>query len=220
MILYKLLFRIAIIGFLSISIFSDEDTKKEEKEDGLEAFLNDLTHFPGLIDVYRNDDDGKVYFLLKKNQLEKEFIYFAHILDGIVEAGTWRGNYLDNGIIKFVKYFDQIRIDRVNTAYVFDETNPLSKSKNANISNSLIDSLKIEKTSEAEDTFLIDVTSLLLSENLSKITAAPYKENPKDDFKIGSISKNKSSINSVFNYPENTDFEVNFVFSNSFYTHC
>ena len=215
MILYKLLFRIAIIGFLSISIFSDEDIKKEEKEDGLEAFLNDLTHFPGLIDVYRNDDDGKVYFLLKKNQLEKEFIYFAHILDGIVEAGTWRGNYLDNGIIKFVKYFDQIRIDRVNTAYVFDETNPLSKSKNANISNSLIDSLKIEKTSESEDTFLIDVTSLLLSENLSKITVAPYKENPKDDFKIGSISKNKSSINSVLNYPENTDFEINFVFSNS-----
>tara|TARA_B100000965_G_scaffold398390_1_gene416443 strand:+ start:564 stop:3041 length:2478 start_codon:yes stop_codon:yes gene_type:complete len=215
MILYNLLFRIAIIGFLSISIFADEDIKKDEKEDGLEAFLKDLTHFPGLIDVYRNDDDGKVYFLLKKNQLKKEFIYFAHILDGIVEAGTWRGNYLDNGIIKFVKYFDQIRIDRVNTAYVFDETNPLSKSNNANISNSLIDSLKIEKISESEDKFLIDVTSLLLSENLSKITVAPYKENPKDDFKIGSISKNKSSINSVLNYPENTDFEINFVFSNS-----
>ena len=215
MILYKILFRIALIGFLSISIFTDEDNKKEEKDDGLEAFLEDLTHFEGLIDVYRNDDNGKVYFLIKKDQLEKEFIYFAHILDGIVEAGTWRGNYLDNGIIKFIKYFDQIRIDRVNTAYVFDETNPLSKSKNANISNSLIDSLKIEKTSEKEDKFLIEVTSLLLSENLSKITVAPYKEDPKESFKIGSISKNKSSINAVLNYPENTDFEINFVFSNA-----
>ena len=215
MILYKLLFRIALIGFLSISIFTEEDIKKEEKDDGLEVFLEDLTHFEGLIDVYRNDDDGKVYFLIKKEQLEKEFIYFAHILDGIVEAGTWRGNYLDNGIIKFIKYFDQIRIDRVNTAYVFDETNPLSKSKNANISNSLIDSLKIEKTSETKDKFLIEVTSLLLSENLSKITVAPYKEDPKESFKIGSISKNKSSINAVLNYPENTDFEINFVFSNA-----
>ena len=215
MILYKILFRIVLIGFLSISIFTEEDNKKEEKDDGLEAFLEDLTHFEGLIDVYRNDDDGKVYFLIKKEQLEKEFIYFAHILDGIVEAGTWRGNYLDNGIIKFIKYFDQIRIDRVNTAYVFDETNPLSKSKNANISNSLIDSLKIEKTSETEDKFLIEVTSLLLSENLSKITVAPYKEDPKESFKIGSISKNKSSINAVLNYPENTDFEINFVFSNA-----
>ena len=214
MILYNFLFRIALIGFLSISIFADEDNKKEDKDDGLESFLEDLVHFPGLIDVYRNDDDGKVYFLIKKDQFEKEFIYFAHILDGIVEAGTWRGNYLDNGIIKFNKYFDQIRIDRVNTAYVFDEKNPLSKSKNANISNSLIDSLKIEKTSKSEDKFLIDVTSLLLSESLSKITVAPNKEEPKDSFRIGSISRSKSSINKVLNFPENTDFEINFVFSN------
>lgn len=214
MILYNLLFRIALIGFLSISIFADDDNKKEDKDDGLKSFLEDLVHFPGLIDVYRNDDNGKVYFLIKKNQLEKEFIYFAHILDGIVEAGTWRGNYLDNGIIKFKKYFDQIRIDRVNTAYVFDETSPLSKSKNANISNSLIDSLKIEKTSESEDKFLIDVTSLLLSESLSKITIAQKKEEPKDSFRIGSISRSKSSINQVLNFPENTDFEINFVFSN------
>ena len=214
MILYNFLFRIALIGFLSISIFADEDNKKEDKDDGLESFLEDLVHFPGLIDVYRNDDDGKVYFLIKKDQFEKEFIYFAHILDGIVEAGTWRGNYLDNGIIKFNKYFDQIRIDRVNTAYVFDEENPLSKSKNANISNSLIDSLKIEKTSKSEDKFLIDVTSLLLSESLSKITVAPNKEEPKDSFRLGSISRSKSSINKVLNFPENTDFEINFVFSN------
>ena len=214
MILYNLLIRIVFIGFLSISIYADKDIKEEEKDNDLEVFLEDLSHFPGLIDVYRNDDDGKVYFLIKKEQLEKEFIYFAHILDGIVEAGTWRGSYLDNGIIKFIKYYDQIRIDRVNTAYLFNEDNPLSKTNNANISNSLIDSLKIEKTSELKDKFLIDITSLLLSENLSKITTVNYKESPKDSFKIGSISRSKSSINEVLNYPENTDFEINFVFSN------
>ena len=216
MIIFKLLFRIILIGFLSTSIFSDKDAKAEKsKEDSLEAFLEDLIHFPGLLDTYRNDEDGKIYLLIKKDQLDKEFIYFAHILDGIVEAGTWRGNYLDNGIIKFIKYFDQIRIDRVNTAYVFDENNPLSKTNNANISNSLIDSIKINKTSESKDKFLIEVTSLLLSENLSKITVASYKEDAKDGFKIGSISKNKSSIDKILNYPKNTDFEINYVFSNS-----
>ena len=216
MIIFNLLFRIVLIGFLSTSIFSDKDIKEENsEEDTLKAFLEDLTHYPGLIDTYRNDKDGKIYLLIKENQLDKEFIYFAHILDGIVEAGTWRGNYLDNGIIKFIKYFDQIRIDRVNTAYVFDENNPLSKTKNANISNSLLDSIKIDKTSESKDQFLIEITSLLLSENLSKITVAPYKEDTKDGFKIGSISKNKSSIEKILNYPKNTDFEINYVFSNS-----
>ena len=77
MVLYSLLFRIALIGFLSMSIFADEDNKKEEKDDGLEVFLEDLEHFPGLIDVYRNDDDGKDYFLIKEDQLEKEFIYLG-----------------------------------------------------------------------------------------------------------------------------------------------
>ena len=53
-----------------------------------------------------------------------------------------------------------------------------------------------------------------MSENLSKITTPPYKESSKDAFKIGSISKNKSSIQKVLNYPENSDFEINYVFSN------
>ena len=211
----NLLFRLVFITLLSTPIFTEKNIEEKEKEDGFEGFIEDLIYYPGLFDSYRNDNDGKVYLLLKKNQLDREFIYFAHILDGIVQAGTWRGSYLDNGIIKFKKYFDQIRIERINTAYVFDRDNPLSRSNNANISNSLIDSIKIEKSSEQGDKYLIDITSLLLSENLSKIIPAPYKESSKDDFKIGSISKNKSSINDIKNYPENTDFEISYVFSNA-----
>ena len=209
------LFRLVFITLLSTPIFTEKKIQEEAKEDSFESFLENLIYYPGLFDSYRNDKDGKVYLLLRKNQLDTEFIYFAHILDGVVQAGTWRGSYLDNGIIKFNKYFDQIRIERINTAYIFDKDNPLSKSNNANISNSLIDSIKIEKSSELDDKFLIDITSLLLSENLSKIIPAQNKESSKDDFKIGSISKNKSSINNIKNYPENTDFEISYVFSNA-----
>ena len=214
MIFYRQLLRIVFIFFLSISIFADKDGEdNEKKEDGFDEFLEELIYFPGLFDIYQNDKDGKVYLLIKKEQLNNEYIYFAHILDGIVQAGTWRGNYLDNGIIKFKKYFDQIRIERINTAYVFNQNSPLSKSNFANISNSLIDSISIEKTSENKDKFLIDITSLLISEKLSKITAEPSKETSKENFKIGSISRNKSSIRNVLNYPENTDIEVEFIFS-------
>ena len=104
MIFYRQLLRIVFIFFLSISIFADKDNDdNDKKEDGFDAFLEDLIYFPGLFDVYQNDKDGKVYLLIKKEQLNNEYIYFAHILDGIVQAGTWRGNYLDNGIIKFNK---------------------------------------------------------------------------------------------------------------------
>ena len=104
---YNLLLRIALIVFLSTSIFADKDDNEEkdenEDEDVLESFIEDLKFYPGLFDAYRDEDDGKIYLLLTKEQLEVEFIYFAQILDGIIEAGTWRGNYLDNGIVKFSK---------------------------------------------------------------------------------------------------------------------
>ncbi len=206
------LLRMIFISFLSLSIFSEDENN--EKKDSLDTFLKELRYFPGLIDAYRDDNNGKVYLLIRNDQLEKEYIYFAHILDGVVEAGTWRGNYLDNGIIRFIKYFDQIRIDRINTAFIIDEDSTLSKTNSANISNSLIDSIKIEKFSPEKDKFLIDITSLLLSENLSKISSTSYKNKKEDDFKIGTISKNKSSISNVVNYPENTDFEIEYVFSN------
>ena len=175
----NLLLRIVIITLLSTPIFTEKNIEEEDKGDSFEGFLENLIYYPGLFDSYRNDKDGKVYLLLRKNQLDTEFIYFAHILDGVIQAGTWRGSYLDNGIIKFNKYFDQIRIERINTAYVFDKDNPLSNSNNANISNSLIDSIKIEKSSELDDKFLIDITSLLLSENLSKIILLHIKKVPK-----------------------------------------
>ena len=206
------LLRMIFISFLSLSIFSEDENN--EKKDSLDTFLKELRYLPGLIDAYRDDNNGKVYLLIRNDQLEKEYIYFAHILDGVVEAGTWRGNYLDNGIIRFIKYFDQIRIDRINTAFIIDEDSTLSKTNSANISNSLIDSIKIEKFSPEKDKFLIDITSLLLSENLSKISSTSYKNKKEDDFKIGTISKNKSSISNVVNYPENTDFEIEYVFSN------
>ena len=97
MILYKILFRIALIGFLSISIFTEEDNKKEKKDDGLETFLEDLTHFEGLIDVYRNDDNGKVYFLIKKEQ------FFAPTFFLILEVLKYRLLIYLLGIAPFLK---------------------------------------------------------------------------------------------------------------------
>ena len=78
MIVFNLLIRIVLIGFLSTSIFSDKDTKTEkDKEDSLETFLEDLTHFPGLLDTYRNNEDGKIYLLINEDQLRKRIYLFC-----------------------------------------------------------------------------------------------------------------------------------------------
>ena len=82
MYLLNFFFKTALLLSLSISIFSEDDNKaKEEDKEELKTFLEELTPYPGLLETYRNNDNGKVYLLLKKEQLDKEYIYFAHILD-------------------------------------------------------------------------------------------------------------------------------------------
>jgi len=155
-----------------------------------------------------------LYFRIKESQLNKEIIYFAHVKDGVVTARKNRGSYLDNGVLKFEKHFDTIRLLRVNTNFTFDKNSALSKSAGANISDSVIKVFPIDATNESNDEYLISVSSLLVSESLTPIKPIPYPEAPPPDFIWGLLSLEKSRILSFHNYPQNTDVEVEYVFEN------
>ena len=43
--------------------------------------------------IFRNKDDGKMFLLIEKSKLEKEFIYFSYIENGVTDAGFFKGNY-------------------------------------------------------------------------------------------------------------------------------
>ena len=47
--------------------------------------------FDGLFTIYRDNSDGKMFMLVHKDQLEKEFIYFSYIENGITDAGFFQG---------------------------------------------------------------------------------------------------------------------------------
>ena len=142
----------------------EEQTKEEEeKEEYIEDKVKDFDSFTGFIQAYQDPETSSLYFSLDENQLNKEFIYFAHVKDGVVTARRNRGSYLDNGVFKFEKHFDTIRLIRVNTAFSLDETSALSKSSGANISNSVIQVFPINSMNKEENKFLINVSSFFIS---------------------------------------------------------
>ena len=113
MIFYTQLLRIVFIFFLSISIFADKDSDdNDKKEDGIDAFLEDLIYFPGLFDVYQNDIDGKVYLLIKKEQLNKEYFAidpgFGTEVEGAQPVATGRSSDMTN-----VEIGDTIQISSI-----------------------------------------------------------------------------------------------------------
>jgi len=190
------------------------DKQIEEEKDYIEDKVEDFESSEGFIHVYQDPKSSSLYFKIKESQLGKEIIYFAHVKDGVVTARKNRGSYLDNGVLKFEKHFDKIRMLRINTNFSFDKNSALSKSARANISDSVIKVFPINATNESKDEYLIDVSSLLVSESLTPIKPIPYPDGPPPDFIWGQLSQEKSRILSFHNYPKNTDVEVEYVFEN------
>src|ERR1043166_6158279 len=52
----------------------------------------------GLFRLYQDTANGTVYMLVKKEQLDKDYIYFSYTVDGIVAAGHFRGAFRDNKV--------------------------------------------------------------------------------------------------------------------------
>ena len=133
------------------------------------------------------------------------------MINGVVAARRNKGSYLDNGIFKIEKDIDNLRFIRVLTNYTFEEGSPLAKSKGTNISDSTFRVLPIDGKNENEDEFLVNITSLLLSEDLTSIKPITSDDDYHSSrFNWGQISPTKSRVLGVYNYEQNTDFEVEY----------
>ena len=215
--LIRLLF---LLLFVTQGLVAEEKTEasqeetvaaEEEKETYIKDLVEDYEESLGFFVTYRDPESNQIFLKISKDQLKKEFIYFAHVINGVASTGKVKGSYTDEGIFKIEKDFDKLRFARVLTNYSFDDDNPLSKSKGANISDSTFQVIDILAENEEEDEYLIEITDLLLSETLTPILPIYSPEDQSSGFMWGQLSPVKSRVTGVFNYEENTDFEVEYV---------
>ena len=118
-----------ILSSLFLNISAEENAEEVSSSEGKINLISDLTKDfvkqEGFIDLYQDPKTSSIYLSVNSDLLDKEFIYFAHVKDGVVAARKNRGSYLDNGILKFEKHFDSLRLVRVNTNFYFDEESNL-----------------------------------------------------------------------------------------------
>ena len=210
-----------LLGFMAQSILSEvpaEDSSKEsapeteEKEIYIQEITEEYEKSDGFLTIFRDNETNKVFLEINHDQLGKEFIYFAHVLNGLTTTGKFTGGYVDNGIFKIEKDYETLRFVRVLTNYSFDEDSPLINSKGSNISDSTFHVASIKAKNEDADKYLIDITNLLISEDLTPIKPISYPDDYRSSsFGWGMISPSKSRIKNFFNYEKNTDFEVEYV---------
>ena len=138
--------RILWLFLLAISIIGIQETnaqrkkKKDEKETvtpkptppskkdkTIEELTKSSKKIEGLFTIFQDTVSGDLKMLIKKDQLDKDYIYFSQIADGVTEAGKFRGAYSGSSIFHIKKYFNKIDFYVPNTSFFFDENNPISR---------------------------------------------------------------------------------------------
>jgi len=223
-------FKIASIALISILFLSvnpasaqkkkkgkkgKTETKKKDK-DALKK-ISEVTKkskkIDGLFTIYQDTVTGSIKMVVSEAQLGNEYIYFSQIADGVLDAGSFRGAYRGSKVFKIQKYFNKIEFITQNTTSYFDPNSALSKSASANMSEGVMASLKIEAADKEKGLYLINADNLFLKETLSQVKPPKFPKQPSTAFSLGSLNKEKTKINAIRNYPENTDLAIEYVYS-------
>ena len=198
-----------------------EDSKmgkgKKDKKDyaSIEEFIEDgeFKELNGFMNILHETEEDKHYLIIEEDKINKEFIYFAYILNGPQDVGASGGSMGDGSILEFRKFKDDIGLYKINTKYKYDDSNKISQSKLTNIIEAFMGRFKV--VVKEDNKYLISADKLFLSEMLTSVTPNIPKEYMEYyDLNIGKIDKSKTYINDVRNYPKNTAIEINYGFFN------
>ncbi len=192
-----------------------DSSKEEEKEKTIEELTKKSEKIEGLFTMYRDTIDGTTQMVITKDQIGKEFIYFSQISDGVLDAGAFRGAYYGSKVFKIEKHFDKIEFITQNSSFYFDKNNALSRSANANTSEGVMASLKVEARDAKKGLYLIKSDDLFVKETFEQIKPPNFPKQSPFAFKLGGLSAEKTKIKTIKNYPENTNINSHYVYSNS-----
>ena len=192
--------------------------KKDEEKPSADAKIKEkiksCVAIEGLFTFYQDTVKGDTYWLINGDQLNKEFIYAANVIDGPTEAGYSRGSYWGTWIFTMEKHMDKIEIYKENTRYYFDPENALSKASQANINRPLVASIAIEATNKDDKQYLLKANDIFLKEVFTQIKRSKRPGRSSTAFSLGSLSKTKTKFKYIKSYDKNSIIGVDYVYSN------
>jgi hypothetical protein len=189
------------------------DTSKPKKPAGISDKVKSSRKIDGMFTIYQDTVTGSVQLYLKKDQLGKEFIYQSFSLSGPTSLGLNQSMHRANFIMKAEKSFDKIELSRVNTAFWYDASNPVSKTKDVDKPEAVIVAEKI--AGEDAEGYLISADGIFISEKMDPVKPIMPPGFPSFSiFNLGNLNPAKSKYHSVKSFPNNTDIIVDMAYDN------
>ncbi len=169
----------------------------------------------GLFTLYQDTATGNVQIYVRKDQLDKEFIYQSFSISGPTSLFLNQSMHRNTTVFKIKKAFDKIEFSEVNTGFFYDSNNEVSKSAEVDKPEAVFynDKFSIEDS----DGFLINGDGLFLSEKLDPVKPI-FAPSPLSSliFNLGGLNVAKSKYANIRSFPNNTDVVVDLSYDNPF----
>ena len=196
---------------------SMKDKKNCEKENmqTVEEFIEDegLKLIEGYLKIY-SDEDAEAYFLkLDEEDIDKQFLYFAYIMNAPQGSLLTGGLPSDGKVLEFRNFKkDNIGLYQINTSYMNGDDNNIGTSTITNITEAFIENFK--PVARTENSVLISVNNFLMSEKIESLSYVPQEYREYVSVNYGRPDPSKTLIDKVFNNKTNTAVEVTFAYTN------
>ena len=167
----------------------------------------------GLFTIYQDTVTGSLQMYIRKDQLDKEFIYQSFSISGPTTLFLNQSMHRNTAVYKIKKAFDKLEFSEVNTNFYYDQNNPVSKSANVDKPEAVFFNDKF--SIEDENGYLVSVDGLFLSEKMD-----PVKPQMAPSplamfmFNLGGLNPTKSKYVDIRSYPNNTDIVVDLSYDN------
>jgi hypothetical protein len=189
------------------------DTAKPKKPAGITDKVKSSRKIDGMFTLYQDTATGSVQLYLKKNQLNKEYIYQSFSINGPTSLYLNQSMHRANFVFKVQKSFDKLEFAMVNTSFWYDKNNPVSKTADVDKPEAIILAEKI--AGEDADGYLIAADGLFMSEKMDPVKPIfPPGPNTFMIFNLGGLNPSKSRYANVRSFPNNTDVVVDLAYDN------
>ena len=107
----------------------------------MEKLKGSVSH-RGLFTLYQ-DNRGSILMYIKKNQLDKEFIYQSFSMGGPAELFLNQNMLRETWVFSVRKRFDRLEFTRSNVNFYYDPANKLHRAANVDVADAVFYSDKV-----------------------------------------------------------------------------
>ncbi|WP_017651365.1 zinc-dependent metalloprotease [Fortiea contorta] len=182
--------------------------KKAEDWWQLLEIVNGTDKKERLFKLYYSQDSGNIYWEIKPEQLNKNFLATVTLESGIGESGIYSGLPLADFLFYFRQVKNNLHFVARNVKFRADYGTPEQRSLDRSFSDSVLYSLPIENIDSHSKNILVNLDYLLM-QDFPGLTAL-LKYSLQADYHL---EQSKSYFNSVNSFPDNLEIDTVYGFT-------